>query len=422
MLSSINQISPIILPSVDTKLNRQNIIKKSLLLDYDIQLYLPTVVFKPKKKKEIFSSFEQERIKNTHQTQATDNNLSPISDHINYTEANSPFKQKEMLQECNSKDYLLVKTKFLAVQDKFKHFKDEIPLPMEGRPEFNLKELTKKVREITKSVKLNLRSKEQIALKYRLHCIANKKDSSSVEDFLRLEKSIDNMNLLKVILNVEYDNIFNGEKKARHSTVKKGISSSYAKALEEYRRMQREIELKEIHRKSNKSKSSSKRKGSRSNTGKQTELSDQNEGSVLITEVDKKKKDVFRFDQKYYFDKYQKCLSNFLIEEKTHQNKMVFTSNEISNIMKSKKAIVLDGLKKDYVHKFNQNVELAMKIEQKGGELFREIELKHREQQQRRVGNKINQAFVFNEEGNINSMRNQIKDHIKGCDFDFYNY
>lgn len=404
-------------------MNNKNIIKKAILRNRNINLYLPSMLFS--KPKEILSSFEKERLRKINQTEVKESllNLNQIGN--NLIESNATQKRTQIINECQSKDYLAIKAKFNAVHDRLKHFKSEVPKPKEGRQPFNLKELTRKVKMITKSVNLNIKSKEDISLRYRLHHIANKKDSRSVEELLRLEKNLENIYLQKVILNIEYDNVFNERKKVKHNTLKKNQTATYPIVIKhnepqpdantELNNGLYHIELPPTNPKSTNTRTTRTLLSPKSQRNKKRAK----EEKVSLTEMNKRTRNSFRFDQQYFLDKYERCLSNIINEEKSHKDMMVYTSNEINQIIKSKKDIVLDGLKCEYVNKFNENVELEKKIEQKGTEMFKKIEQKHKEQQKKRIEKKVNQAFVYSEEGNLNSMRFQIKDYLRDCDFNF---
>ena len=357
---TIKEISSTLNPSVDLqkeyessrnkiKERKSNLIKKSTFNNNPIDLYLPI------RKNAIALHKPCVTLKNSHLLSKSSSlnssvNLPMISSKNNDGNLQFNFSTKDQ----STKNILATLNK---VHDKIKDL-DNIELVnqrnMEKLNRFNINHLIKKVKMITNSV--DMTHKADKTKKYRKLAIKQKKDSRPIEELYSIEATNERLHLQRMILNVEYDNIVNKNKNKsfernnsfsrrrsykRSTSVKKTFFYNLAenKAIQftknnrikeimaRYQKEREDIDLKYEHLKT--SANNSRR---------------ENRKKASYLNVDQKSEN--------FIYKYKSYLQNVEKEEMQHYSNRIFDKEEIEKIIKSKKDLVIEGLKRDYIQHY----------------------------------------------------------------------
>ena len=286
---------------------------------------------------------------------------------------------------------------------------------------FNLQYLIKKVRDIAKSVNINYKynkigdtkNKFEMANKYTKHAIENKKNSKPIDDFYTLEKSRDNLYLQKLILNTEYHNVMDRDKKMNNNEVIYK-ASNYEINNEEYDKVNEE-KSKTIFNNSTPSKKDLFKKIysltsgnlSRNNSGIKKHLFDDNE---LIKDQKNFEKDLLERRNIKFYHRYKNCLNTLKKEKVKHINNRIFDKQSIDSIMKSRNDLEIDKLKYDYTK--IGTIEAINKTAFSRKKMF--IDLKEKKEKAiNKVNNKINTAIFNHDIGKITSSNYNLEDYIK---------
>ena len=363
------EISSTLNPSVDlqkeyessrnkNKERKSNLIKKSTFNNNPIDLYLPIrknaiSIHKP------CVTLSNNQLLSKSSSLNTSVTLPMISSKNNDSNVQFNFSTKDQ----STKNILATLNK---VHDKIKDL-DNIELVnqrnMEKLNRFNINHLIKKVKMITNSV--DMTHKADKTKKYRKLAIKQKKDSRPIEELYSIEATNERLHLQRMILNVEYDNIVNKNKNnslernnsfsrrrsyKRATSVKKTFFYKLAenKAIKytknnrineimaKYQKEREDIDLKYEHLRT--SANNSRR---------------ENRKKASYLNVEQNNED--------FIYKYKSYLQNVEKEEMQHYSNRIFDKEEIEKIIKSKKDLVMEGLKRDYMKHYRDTKDYSNK-------------------------------------------------------------
>lgn len=326
---------------------RANLIKKSTFNNNPIDLYLPT------RKNAISLHKPCVTLSNSkHLSKSSSLNTSVTLPMIKKNESNVQFQFST--KDRSTKNILATLNK---IHDKMKAL-DNVELAnqrnMEKLSRFNINHLIKKVKLITNSV--DVTHKADKTKKYRKLAIQQKKDSRPIEELYSIEATNERLHLQRMILNIEYDNVVNKNKNnsfernnsfsrrrsyKRSTSVKKTFfyklaenkaikftkSNRINEIMEKYQKEREDIDMKYNHLKT--SANNSRRENRKKATYLNTEQNNED-----------------------FIYKYKSYLQNVEREEMQHYSNRIFDKEEIEKIIKSKKDLVMEGLKRDYMNHY----------------------------------------------------------------------
>ena len=283
---------------------------------------------------------------------------------------------------------------------------------------FNIKNLVKEVKEIAKSAalpkykKIKNKNKFEIARKFRNNAISNKKDSSSFEEFLDVEKSRDYLYLQKLILDIEFRNVVDINLKPKKDVIY--TVSNYDAENDEIDNTQRNknqpIRLIKNNPKIQLNEKISEicsKNNSRINSAHKSDYLNEE----LLIQNSNFEKELIEKNNIKFFHKYQNCLNNIKREEKRHYNNKIFSNSAINQIMKSKNDLEIDKLKYDFTDKIG-----AIEANNKGFYHKKDPEKKIKEKKEAMscLNHRIYNAFENDENGKIDTANLfKIEDYIK---------
>ena len=282
---------------------------------------------------------------------------------------------------------------------------------------FNIKNLIKKVREIAKSASLqkykNLKkNKYEIAKKFRINAISNKKDSSPFEEFLDVEKSRDYIYLQKLVLDIEYRNVVDKNIKPKKEVIY--TVNNYDIEDEENENLQNN-KNKPIRLFKNKSRNHLIEKISEICSSNNSRINSAHKKNILNEELfiqnSNFEKELLEKNNIKFFHRYQNCLNNIKREEKRHYNNKIFSNSAINQIMKSKNDLEIDKLKYDFTDQIG-----AIEAYNKGYFHKKDNEelIKEKKDAIHSLNHRIYNVFVNNENGKIDTTNlYKIEDYIK---------
>lgn len=322
--------------------SQNNLIKKSTFNNNSINLFLPV-------KRNVISLQKAPAEKIKFNTEINDTNKSIKFPNIKNKEAPLHYnlstrdgKTREIIHSLNN-----IHEKLNEIEDK----KLNQEIKEEKLKRFNLQKLIKKVKLIKKSIDPNL--KWDKAKYYRKLAISQKKDSKPVEELHSLEVSNERLHLQKVILNIEYDNVVNKNKKVKKNDSfvrrKYKISST----------IKRENFLNFLGRHAFKEKRNLSFEKIIDKYKKNRNIIDKSyfnpKNSPLPDKDDKKIPSVN--ENEYFFSKYQNYQSLLQKEEIQHYLNHIFGKEEIDTIVKSKKELIMENLKKEYIKYYKDKID-----------------------------------------------------------------
>ena len=190
------------------KNERPNIIKTTLIKGkYKLNFYLPLSIRKIKKEIEHSSLYNKEKLLEKEKKLKQLNIELKTFSHI--PKINKTIKSYSEDKEISKVINLFQKTKktYKENEERYKINAKEV--------HFDLNKLIKKVRKITKSneikkkikTKINNYNKDDFINTFQKKLILNKRNTNIINEYLHLEKSKEEFNLEKKLLNVEYNRI-----------------------------------------------------------------------------------------------------------------------------------------------------------------------------------------------------------------------
>ena len=229
---------------------------------------------------------------------------------------------------------------------KFKEIEERNQRNYKAKP-FNLNQLVKKVRNITKSVdsifKHKINNKYEFANKYRQHAISNKKDSTTVDEFYGVQKSRDYIHLEKIILNGEYDKMIHKMivPNKKHFIYNNNDDDNLNNDKNKSRHI-RSVSKNDLYRSINYICSRNNNYIENNHFSHDDDITNKNRNY---------EKDLLERKNIKFFHRYQNILRNLKSEEKIHYKNKIFNKDDIDKIMKSKNILEYDKLKYDFAFK-----------------------------------------------------------------------
>ena len=401
---------------------KPNIIRKTILNEGNrLNLYLPLNI--PKYKRE----FGKRILFDNDKLLQKERKLEEIRQQMN-SFSHKPILYKKKIKKDDKLAQIILtmkdnRNKLQELEDKNQKSLEKLAKINGGNAEkpFNLHYLIKKVREIAKSVNINYKynkigdtkNKFEMANKYKKHAIEKKKNSKPIDEFYSLEKSRDNLYLQNLILNVEYHNVMDKDKKMNNNEVIYK-ASNYEINKEEFEKLNEE-KSKTIFNNYTPSKINLFKKIScltsgdlsRNNSGIKKSFFDDNE---LIKEQKNFEKDLLERRNIKFYHRYKNCLNNIKKEKVKHINNKIFDKKSIDSIMKSRNDLEIDKLKYDYTK--IGTIEAINKTAFSRQKML--IDLKEKKQKaMNKVNNKIQTAIFNHDIGKISSKTYNLEDYIK---------
>ena len=262
---------------------------------------------------------------------------------------------------------------------------------------------------VDKNLKKN---KYEIAKKFRINAISNKKDSSPFEEFLDVEKSRDYIYLQKLVLDIEYRNVVDKNIKPKKEVIY--TVNNYDIEDEENENLQNN-KNKPIRLFKNKSRNHLIEKISEICSSNNSRINSAHKKNILNEELfiqnSNFEKELLEKNNIKFFHRYQNCLNNIKREEKRHYNNKIFSNSAINQIMKSKNDLEIDKLKYDFTDKIG-----AIEANNKGFYHKKDPEKKIKEKKEAMscLNHRIYNAFENDENGKIDTANLfKIEDYIK---------
>ena len=385
---------------------KENIIKTTVLKEeIPLNLYLPLILPKVVKPSEKRILYDHEKILEKEKK----------LEEIRKQQNNFPFKpniNKEIIKKSNSEDkFSEIINSITENKLKFKEIEERNKRNYNVKP-FNLNQLVKKVRNITKSVdsifKHKIKNKYEFANNFRQHAISKKKDSTPVDEFYGIQKSRDYIHLQKINLNGEYDNMI-------HKIIipKKKIimynSNDYDIMDQENlnknkSKHNRNVSKKDLYRSINYICSRNK------NCIESNNFSDDYD---IINKNKNYEKDLLERKNIKFFHRYQNILRNLKSEETKHYKNKIFNKDDIDKIMKSKNLLEYDKLKYDFAFKIGSLEAINRNPLKKYKKSRNEILKEKKELITNTIEGKVNTAINNLDEGKRESKHYNIEDFIK---------
>lgn len=330
--------------------SQNNLIKKSTFNNNSLNLYLPV-------KRNIISLQKIPVENNKFNTELNDSvksikfpNIKSRANPLYHNLSTRDGKTREIIQSLNNIHEKLNEIENEALNQEIKE---------EKMKRFNLQKLIKKVKLIKKSIDPNL--KWDKAKYYRKLAISRKKDSKPVEELRNLEVSNERLHLQKVILNIEYDNVVNknknkklNEKKKNDSFVGRKYKISSTIKRDNFLnflgrhvfKVKRNLNIEKIVDKYEKDKNIIDKSYSKQKT------------SLLVDNDNCSNKKLPSMAQNEYFIlKYQNYQNLLQKEELQHYLNRIFGKEEIDKIVKSKKELIMENLKKEYIKYYKNKID-----------------------------------------------------------------
>ena len=390
---------------------KKNIIKNAILkeevpLNLYLPLTLPRVKKEPEKRKLYDHNKEIEKKKKLEKMRNELNNFShrPILHKINKTES-----EKELSN-------LL---KFLKEnKEKNKEIEEKILENMKSKP-FNLKQLIKKVRNITKSVdsifKYKINNKYEFAKNFRKHAISYKKNSTPVDEFYDIQRSRDFIHLQKIFLNNEYYNLMSRKTKPEKKDLMYTVSDyqiynpDSEKNKNETTRNKKNISKSDLFRSVNFI-------CSRNNSKKNYLEQYKNFYSDDEQQINQKKNfenDLLERKNIKFFHRYKNYKRILKSEEARHYNNKIFNKKEIEKLMKIRNDLEYDKLKYDYAFKIGTIEAINRNVVPKSTLNREELLKRKKEKIANTIENKVQSALNNYEVGKLVKTTYNIEDYIK---------
>ena len=382
---------------------KENVIKTTVLKEeIPLNIYLPLVLPKVVKPVEKRILYDHEKILEKEKK----------LEEIRKQQNNFPFKpniNKEIKEKSNSK------SKFSKIVDsiienklKFKEIEERNQRNYKAKP-FNLNQLVKKVRNITKSVdsifKHKINNKYEFANKYRQHAISNKKDSTTVDEFYGVQKSRDYIHLEKIILNGEYDKMIHKMivPNKKHFIYNNNDDDNLNNDKNKSRHI-RSVSKNDLYRSINYI-------CSRNNN--YIENNHFSHDDDIINKNRNYEKDLLERKNIKFFHRYQNILRNLKTEETKHYKNKIFNKEDIDKIMKSKNLLEYDKLKYDFAFKIGSLEAINRNPFKRNKKIKTDILKKKKELITNTIENKVNTAINNLDEGKRESKHYKIEDFIK---------
>lgn len=386
------------------KNERPNIIKTTLIKGkYKLNFYLPLSIRKIKKEIEHSSLYNKEKLLEKEKKLKQLNIELKTFSHI--PKINKTIKSYSEDKEISKVINLFQKTKktYKENEERYKINEKEV--------HFDLNKLIKKVRKITKSneikkkikTKINNYNKDDFINTFQKKLILNKRNTNIINEYLHLEKSKEEFNLEKKLLNVEYNRIIE----------KNDMTASISDFHKEKRQNKIILFRKNTYNKNHNFNTFNDRKlfDKRINliykkfTDKKNYYSDQEKS---ITQISNYENDLLERKNMNFLKKYKNCFEELKKEERRHYNNQVFKTDQIKKIISSKTSLCIDKLKYDYTFQIGEiesNKCLTTRINLKKD--------KNKKKQNNSVLNKVNIALLNYESGIYEKGKYNIEDYIK---------
>jgi len=415
MLTKSEIIKPFPNPSLEELISlhvepkkKENVIKTTVLKEeIPLNIYLPLVLPKVVKPPEKRILYDHEKILEKERK----------LEEMRKQQNNFPFKpniNKKKIEKSNSEDkFSQIINSITENKLKFKEIEERNKRNYKAKP-FNLNQLVKKVRNITKSVdsifKHKINNKYEFANNFRQHAISNKKDSSTVDEFYGVQKSIDNIHLQKIIVNGEYYNMIHKiimpQKKIimynsnDYDTINEDNLNNNKKKLKH----NRNVSKNDLYRSINYICSRNK------NCIENNHFSDDDN---ILYKNKNYEKDLLERKNIKFFHRYQNILRNLKTEETKHYKNKIFNKEDIDKIMKSKNLLEYDKLKYDFAFKIGSLEAINRNPFKRNKKIKTDILKKKKELITNTIENKVNTAINNLDEGKRESKHYNIEDFIK---------